>query len=340
MHRGAIQRSRCRLAVLFVALLSACSKEVNVAPAVSCTPGLYACEGDVLLVCSTELGDWQEVETCAPGGCVPGASACAKDSGTGVEETGLPDLPDCESCGALEQCFKNQVCVARQVKMPAGYSIDATEVTRRQYEDWLKLGPAVSGQPAYCAWNNSYVPDPDCMGNWHVCDGSGCGAHPQVCVDWCDANAYCTYVGKRLCGDTGSGPASFENLSDPTHNTWFDACSSGGTRDYPYGDSYDQNACNAYDKSPTGCGSGSCTSSGVASLPACQADGAYAGVFDMSGNAMEWADACAGTDGAQDSCRQKGGSFYSYANTARCAGSNAAARSAFTVHLGFRCCSL
>ena len=72
---------------------------------------------------------------------------------------------------------------------------------------------------------------------------SGCDDHPQVCVEWCDAQAYCLAVGKRLCGKIGGGPNALADYDDPTRSAWLNACSNEGTKDYPYGDLYDPTLC-------------------------------------------------------------------------------------------------
>jgi len=162
------------------------------------------------------------------------------------------------------------------------------------------------------------------------------GSHPVVCVDWCDAYAYCKGVGKRLCGSIGGGSNPYEDFADPTASQWYAACSSGGLFDYPYGDTYDDQACNCGDM-------GMGTSVAVESLPGCQSllpD--YDGVFDMSGNVWEWEDSCQVTDaGPTNSCRARGGSFYS-TNTATlvtCGYANAYDRFIHFDRLGFRCCN-
>ena len=109
------------------------------------------------------------------------------DAGT---EGGIPSGP-CGGylCGYHEECWKGTLCVAKSVKIPQGYSIDATEVTRWQYERWLATNPSTSGQDAWCAFNTDFHPDSDCMTCGGVYQDTDYGKHPQVCVDWCDAYA-------------------------------------------------------------------------------------------------------------------------------------------------------
>ena len=78
-------------------------------------------------------------------------------------------------------------------------NIPVAEVTRDEYSAWLALGPSTVVQSPECAWNVSFLPEPACMADASVCTGQGCGLHPQVCVDYCDADAYCSNIGKHLC---------------------------------------------------------------------------------------------------------------------------------------------
>jgi formylglycine-generating enzyme len=239
-------------------------------------------------------------------------------------------------CGALEQCWNGQYCVAKLVAVPGGYSIDATEVTRSQYNEWLATTPPTDGQPSYCTWNTSYTP--------------GCewppyaqGQYPVVCVDWCDAHAYCAAVGKRLCGKIAGGPNDYGDFLNVNMDEWFKVCTSGGVSEYPYGGTYDGQACNGRDKTDTGCGDGgTCTKVAVATLAGCQASvSGYVGVYDLSGNAAEWEDSCNGSTDSGDACRARGGSVDDGAIDLRCDfGDYGFPRAASWSAIGFRCCSL
>ena len=115
------------------------------------------------------------------------------------------------------------------------FCIDTTEVTRAEYRDFLlaTAGDA-AGQRATCAWNDSFAPA-----------ARGCpvstfqpetqGDRPVVCIDWCDAVAYCAWAGKRLCGQIGGGslPGFFGGAFDPARSQWHAACTRNGARAYP-----------------------------------------------------------------------------------------------------------
>jgi formylglycine-generating enzyme required for sulfatase activity len=222
--------------------------------------------------------------------------------------------------------------LAKMVTVPPGFAIDRTEVTRQQYATWLMTDPPTKGQPSWCAWNGDYTPrcewPPGKKGN-----------HPVVCIDWCDAFAYCKAVGKRLCGAMGGGAVAWADIDNAQKSEWYAACSAGGALPFPYGDSYESESCNGLDKTVTGCHHGSCTTAEVGAAGECQSSGSYEGVYDLSGNVAELEDSCDGTTGANDLCRIRGGSFYAPGGGLRCRAEDSRHRSEGDRHIGFRCCS-
>lgn len=224
-----------------------------------------------------------------------------------------------------------------------GAEIDPTEVTRAQYDAWLAMAPEASSQDAWCAWNGMFAPDTACMGDARVCVGAECGGHPQVCVDWCDAAAYCRARGKRLCGRIGGGSTPVGAHADASISQWMKACSAGGKQKYPYGSAYSAEDCNGPDNGQTGCTKGACKSQKAAGLSGCQpAAPGYVGVFDLSGNAAEWEDSCSAEGGAGDSCGVRGGAFDSAdgKKDLRCSASVPRRRDTADPAIGFRCCGL
>jgi formylglycine-generating enzyme required for sulfatase activity len=206
------------------------------------------------------------------------------------------------------------------------YCIDATEVTGAQYN--LFLAAAATGgaptQPSFCAWNTSFEP---CV--------EGANKPPELpatCIDWCDAWAFCAWAGKRLCGRIGGGSAPFTSTQSPTVDQWYAACSASGTRAYPYGSTFDAQRCQGRERA-----GGGRNFVRPGSLATCE--GGIPGLFDMSGNAGEWVDACQTQTGQNDICAWRGGSVDVSGVNLACAGDGSIMRGERFGDVGFRCCS-
>ena len=269
--------------------------------------------------------------------CTGGLTMCG--------EAGCVDLQsDSANCGGcsvacrpeLELCGYGR-CVAALVDIPhseATFAIDATEVTRAQYTTWLAEDPPVDGQSAECAGNATFVPDDMCMNDPDACT-TDCDNHPQICVDWCDAQAYCNAVGKRLCGHIEGGPVETSSAADSLADQWYYVCTQGVGASYPYFGGYHEDYCN-------GLGLGVGTTVPVASLTTCQAShplAEFKGVYDLSGNVAEWEDSC-GLSSNTEVCLLRGGAFDAWEEYLSCQPSYSADRFHAGPRVGFRCCSL
>jgi formylglycine-generating enzyme len=271
-----------------------------------------------------------------------GAAGDSGQSGAAGEAGSAAQGGSAGSGGAIAGCDGINITNVKTTEMVAigSYQIDKTEVTRSQYCAWLATHPVTTGQPAPCDFNTSFEPDPRCGtedAGTLVCHGAGCEDHPQICIDWCDAYAYCKGVGKRLCGAIGGGENGYDETENVSTSQWYNACSAHGQNTYPYGGTYNGDACNGYTH-------GLATTVPVGSMTTCQSSASgFTGVLDMSGNVWEWEDSCDGSTGKDDMCRIRGGSF-EYGSPELICGTTGtmftqAGRDGWGRGLGLRCCS-
>jgi formylglycine-generating enzyme required for sulfatase activity len=175
--------------------------------------------------------------------------------------------------------------------------IDTTEVTREQYAAFLadtNAHGAGSRLPNCGAAPYQDEPEAACSKEPTVCKGD-CARHPQVCVTHCNAQAFCSWAGKKLCGTVGDVVPTLPALEDPRVSVWAAACGAGSTdlgrarRGYPYGDEFEPTACNTEGRAGSGCAASpsSCGTVPVGSIERCRGPEPFA-VYDMSGNAREW----------------------------------------------------
>jgi formylglycine-generating enzyme required for sulfatase activity len=246
-----------------------------------------------------------------------------------------------------------------QVKAANGtaFCIDRTEVTEGQYAEFLAKTKASPGsEHADCTTNQSYSPSVKPPGPpWEPvkCDTSywtpeTTPNRPVVCIDWCDAFAYCAWAGKRLCGKIGGGrgeangdPSALPNDAlDPNQSQWFSACSQAGKTKYPYGDSYVAGRCAGADVSKADAGTGWAPRKDVGSYPQCRGSSApWNGVIDMSGSVAEFTDECVTIqtpNGPQPSCVVRSGSYRHTGESLTCAYYGTATTA--SENYGFRCC--
>jgi formylglycine-generating enzyme len=218
------------------------------------------------------------------------------------------------------------------VRLPEGYCIDSTEVTRSQYQAWLATNPSTAGQISDCTSNTTFAPETSCLNEYPPVCATHCDNHPQVCVDWCDAYAYCTAAGKRLCGKIGGGRNELSDYKDPSLSQWYNACTSHDPANhrFPYGNAYQAKACNGPDYLTD-------ETQPVGTLMGCQSSVlGYGGVYDLSGNVSEWEDSCDGTG----TCRLRGGAVGNSAGMyLTCDVDSYVQRWRYGNLLGFRCCS-
>lgn len=211
----------------------------------------------------------------------------------------------------------------------ASFCIDATEATQAEYGEFLESVPDPAKQGIECAFNQKFLPE-------HATFEPAFAKQP-VPVNWCQAKAYCEWRGKRLCRHREGRALDLGTDDLGTVSEWSIACSRGGARRYPYGQSYNPTACNGLPLD----GSAPVP---VGSLATCE--GGFDGLFDMAGNLAEWEDNCtavpadAGPTAGRDShCEVRGGQYqdpepsqYLACNTSRGVGRS-------QLFFGIRCCA-
>jgi formylglycine-generating enzyme required for sulfatase activity len=233
-----------------------------------------------------------------------------------------------------------------ELPLPAGtpgtYCVDQTEVTNKQYADFLATNPSTGSQPSTCAWNTDFTPTAmaspeNCPNVSLVYDPIARPNFPVACIDWCDATAYCKSVGKHLCRSFAGGDLPTNKTTDATSDEWYAACSAGGSVKFTYGNTYQGNYCNMdLFGAPSSIQVGTAPACHGASLP-------YSYLYDMNGNVAEWQSACNGTAGAADTCAARGGSWLSSnspdpTRAGDCVAAPTSARSRRSSQIGFRCC--
>ncbi|MBI5534981.1 MAG: SUMF1/EgtB/PvdO family nonheme iron enzyme [Deltaproteobacteria bacterium] len=244
------------------------------------------------------------------------------------------------------------------VQAPEGttYCIDSTEVTQAHYAQFLAAVQATPGtEHPECGLNKDYSPTlwPDSAENefckHDMWTPSATPNRPVVCIDWCDAYAYCTWAGKRLCGKVGGGPGPFSpgTVSGPDPNNpaanaslseWYNACSQGGITPYPYGDTYQPTTClgwDALDPDAGGKGLGD-----VGSFAGCHGTAApYSFIADLSGSVSEFTDESyvSPNDGFKDYV-SRGGSYANGHADMSCISASTVGANAPGPATGVRCC--
>lgn len=251
-----------------------------------------------------------------------GASGAPAD----VADGGEPNTGPCKN-GTCTECPDGM----RRVYSAEAYfyCIDVAEVTNEEYLAFSERYTSASVMASSaCANNPSLVPDTDCS---TALTDVPSRKLPVVCVDYCDAEAYCTIKGKRLCGRVGG------SMNDPGDNVnaaaseWFAACTGPSMTVYPYGDAASADKCNSSGYAPADMGPRD-----LATMSECE--GGFVGVYNMSGNVAEWEWSCS-SSASNATCSTRGGSFKDGPYEVRCSGSISRSRHEASEEVGFRCCA-
>jgi Sulfatase-modifying factor enzyme 1 len=256
---------------------------------------LLTCGG--LLACGGSTSNDGDAAVGGAGGSVGGAGSGGASGGTGGGAGGLSGAAG--TGGGIATCpdgLPGPEMVA--IDTPGGwFCIDSLETSDLEYLVFLKTNPSVENQPAYCAFNTAFGPEPPP------------DQYPAI-TNWCQADAYCNWAGKRLCGRIGGGPVDYDAYADTKQDEWFFACSRGGKQVYPYGNTFDDSACATADNPYV---------SGVRKVNKVgNCEGGFVGIGNMSGNVAEWENSCSEWSGQNDGCHQRGGSYQSIEEGVRC----------------------
>ncbi|MFT3924000.1 MAG: SUMF1/EgtB/PvdO family nonheme iron enzyme [Myxococcales bacterium] len=246
-------------------------------------------------------------------------------------------------CAHLPLRKSDPAGVMIRVDVPGGLCvwIDQDEVTVDKYGAWRADPKAAQPRwdPDFCPWkvsasNPAVDPDDACA---EEAEATGTPAfvadRPIRCVDWCDAEAYCRWAGKRLCFDNSQyGTQIPRNMA----REWTFACNNGETTQYPWGTDYAGNICNADQSSEsTVAVERGVTNSGW-NVDCVNERGAR----DLLGNVAEWTYGCNITvpegNGVRP-CLTKGGSYDD--PLMACVDELTLPNDTRSPQVGFRCCA-
>ncbi len=209
-----------------------------------------------------------------------------------------------------------------RVPAPGGstYCIDTTEVTMAHYAAFLaEKKNDLSGQREICKDNTSFEPPgesdtaiircaddyfwPDTRPDW-----------PMGCVDFCDADAYCKWAGKRLCGRIGGGASmTAEESIDPKVSEWVHACTQGGKTKLPYGDTFADGRCidaTRMPKSGADIEEWGVLGDPQKNAPECRGtEPPFDKIYSMSVGLLEWDDSVVGDTPDNATAGLRGGSY-------------------------------
>lgn len=244
-----------------------------------------------LLMYGCSLRDLGELE--GDGSETSVASARVQDGGACVHDSQCGEGRCREEVGRCELCPDDMRLV--HIESGAAICIEATEVSRAGYSAFLQaldVEPAPVLDSALCGGKSSFRPGdgPDCSADYRANDEPSL---PITCVDLCDAMAYCSWRGRRLCGGPDGAMLRVRQV-DTSADEWLAACTGGGTRAFAYGEAFEP-VCNIRSESLVP----------VDARPECSTE---TGVTQLNGNAAEWVLSCRSPNGMQE-CLLRGGEF-------------------------------
>ena len=302
---------------------------------------LFACTGDPVGEAPTDSGSSADaIDSTAVDSTAEDSTAgdtTGRDGDGGAAETTLADTPDAASDGARGDAtvIDSGACGVHpgpsMIQLSTGsvsFCIDTTEVTNAQYGEFLDDFTHPPTMPGYCAFDTDR--------GAKVTDGT-LAKRPVTSMNFCDALAYCRWAGTRLCGKIGGGATPVGSFADGAVSEWSFACKNGSASTaYPYGAGFVDGTC------ATAGPEAASSLVDVGSKAGCHgATGAFTSIFDLSGNAGEFEDACStyetSTAPGSRECHVRGG--FVGGSAFDCASDHTAAMDASYDVTGFRCCA-
>lgn len=250
-----------------------------------------------------------------------GSGAAGGSSGNGgTAGTASGGTSSGGSAGAGNGCPTGRGSEMVRISHPSGdYCIDKTEATKGHYLQFRadKDGD-YSGQASYCEWNVDYG-----QGSCAPYNPTDNLNLPAACMDWCDADAFCKWAGKRLCGKVGGGGNAY---GDADKQEWRNVCDAAGPM-------IPDDSCNGASPEPAEVNNGDCRGS----------QAGFEQLTHLLGNVSEWVHECSvgflGNDEAPNSsCGYYGRSRADQQRDLSCAGSSVP-RTYATNTRGVRCCA-
>lgn len=229
-------------------------------------------------------GDDAAGQAGAAGG-TPDAAGASGQSGAG----GIPSLCPTDLPGA-------KLVEVRRADGRAA-CIDQRETTQGEYHAFIqKVGGKEGFQKLGFCEPGPFYSDPEPNGGADdvpVYGACNYGAYtpettpdaPVGCLDRCQAAAYCAWADKELCGGFDDDETlSAKDIADPAKSIWANACTNGGTTDVSH-ESAKTDACGPPRKL------NQAQTEPVTSYAECHGQGAYAGIYNLSGGVAEWVNA-------------------------------------------------
>jgi formylglycine-generating enzyme len=274
-------------------------------------------------------------------------SACQEVAGYSDFEYGAPPPKPTHSCDPLAHVKEDDAGLTTMVRvdLPGARCvwIDRTEVTVEQYARFQREVPndEIVWEPAWCTWKIARSDPAGTAGD--ICRAQlldfdlqpFAPQKPIRCVDFCDAEAFCSWSGKHLCYDTTgigtTGPRGFPQ-------EWLLACTNGLTTRYPWGNET-QAVCNTNQR-PDSCIGQQATCGAYQVDKKLDCENAR-GATDLLGNVAEWVFACNFIDPddapGPTGCLARGGGYDE--PLASCDLDRTLLNDTRTPSLGFRCCA-